>query len=332
MLSPPHTPVLFVAAFSAACGATQIPRGGERGGERTHAGVNPSTLKVDVELVDKGHGKRRIHHYRFLYPQCESLTLSFAASLRARADKHVLPTPQLPKLLVEGELCVRPQRGAHAELLFHIFEASIYQEEHLPPVTKTRLRRSLRKLRNDNLRFILTQGGQVRPWAASPVGHGANSLRVHLQQSLPLLFVTWPAEAIGQGARWRVKRTAEVASAKLAQVDTFTLQSSSSETAVIEVRSAFSGAPQPLQLDSHFEGALLSLTGSRKGQITIRFNHPVPVSQQRAGFKAQLKVATTKAHPSTKIDLAAKVTLSVPSAPESAQSAQSSLPTAAPPR
>ena len=266
-----------------------------------------------VTLLDPGKAPRSRLRYRIAAAAGSPLVLDMDMSMALSLAGKPMPPTKIPTIRMVMSVEV-PEVAADgtARLVSTITAVDVVAGPNEQPMMVERLKQEMAAMVGMKQQMRLTPRGLARdvsmdiPANLNPqVQQLAESLRTSLQQCAAL----FPAEEIGNSARWTVRSKLETSVLKLDQTATYTLDRLEGDRAFLTVQLAQSAPSQPMRSPGMPAGTTATLerySGNGQGKMELRLVAPIPRStlairsdmastvatgDKRSGLDMQMQVA-----------------------------------------
>ena len=242
--------------------------------------------QLAIKLIEPGAEPRKLLRYNFLADQRETMVMEMRMVMQLESGGQGQPEIRLPgsrnTMTVKGTE-VSPE--GELRYTFELQQIEILPPPDTDPSTTKALQQNIDKMRGLSGSATVTSRGLTKHAELKPPPDADPQIvqfMTNMKHSMNQMSAPFPAEAVGQGARWEVTMPVETPVLKLTQVATYTLQEVHGDRAVLDVEIEQTAPPQQMENRAAGPGvkvALESLNTSGSGQLEVRLSSLVPTSQ-----------------------------------------------------
>jgi len=317
--------------LSIACGGSSPPKSetAKKDSTQNKQGRPPNAIprvsKASLELLSDGEGPRRALRYAFKPGSVAPIAVMIKVANQTNLDGRSLPSPQVPDLLLTGELKVLEGQRGGWPLHYQGKSVRMGSSQQVPQDQIDRLQEQLQALGEVQADYWVGSRGQIEnfkliiPKNANP---GLREMWTQIEQSQRQMMVFFPEEEIGAGAKWRVQLQIYGAVA-LAQTTTYTLEQINGNSLKLSIQVAQSAQPQTVQTMPGVKAQLQRFQSQGKGVMTANLEQPVAALEQSLSMSMLMGVKSPQAEQTMRLEMRYEIGLQIAD--------QLSLPTAPPP-
>jgi hypothetical protein len=246
---------------------------------------SPSALRPTLALLTAGVAPRQIVRFKPAVNSKQIATMSMAMNMGLSIAGKAMPTNKLPTTVLTFETVVNqldPNGDIHYQ--FQYTNVDVTEVAKLPPDLVSQFRSQLQKLKGIRGAVVVDSRGQTKSgkFDLPPELDSANKQMLkQMTHSVEQLSSPVPEPALGVGAKWRVVSAPKLNGIAIKQITTYELVSFQPGGMTLNVTLAQQASPQQMNATGLPNGRTLrlkSLSGTGKGQVTMKFDRLMPIN------------------------------------------------------
>lgn len=255
--------------------------------------ANAGDKAAKVVLIDAGKAPRRALRYKLRVGAKEKIRVATDMSMSMEMGANSLPETAIPTIEMLMNVDVTKKVSSNEfRYKFEIAEVAARKRAGVMDSMVSIVQQALDSAKGmTGTAIVDTRGFNRDINVKMPAGLPAQMQQMMqgMNKGLDQMSAPFPAEAVGAGARWRVKQVIEQSGMKLNQVLTFELVSLKGDTGKLKVKVVQSAEKQTINA-SGMSAELTSYKGIGSGTSNFDLRKLVPISQMSLESNYAMKV------------------------------------------
>jgi hypothetical protein len=241
-----------------------------------------------VQLLDAGAAPREPIRYRLEAGRSERATMDIGMRIALEMGGQQIPMLAAPPIRMSMTMrATEVAADGTARIEFELGAAEVVGDQ----AQAAQLGAALAGIKGMSGSFSMDTQGRItggKITSTGAAGQAADGMAANIEQTMQQLAAPFPAEAVGNGARWQVLQVADTGAIKIRQAVEYTLRSRTGNRIILDMKIAdssmdFGGAMPPgAKVDSmKMEGA---------GSTTMNLARLVPTASMKAGAAMSMTI------------------------------------------